>query len=251
MTEVRSDKKEKTMYKLPTAEEMLKAGMHFGHRTSKWHPKMAPYIFTSRNGVHIIDLSKTRKLLKKALDVLETAAEENKVILLVGTKTQVKETLKAVAIDAGVNYVCEGWMGGAITNFSVIKIAIQKYKKLVAEKESGQLEKYTKKERISIDKEIARLEKKVGGLTNLTKSPDLIFIWDIKEESTALTEAKKKDIPVIAICDTNANPKNVDYIIPANDDATKTIKMILGLVGEAIKQGKAKAAKATPVQTTK
>lgn len=231
------------MYKLPTVEEMLKAGMHFGHRTSKWHPKMEPFIFTSRNGVHVIDLSKTKKCLKSALEYLEKAASEDKTILLVGTKTQVKDKLKKVALDAGVPYVNEGWLGGAVTNFLVIKKAIKKYKTLLEEKESGKLDRYTKKERISIDKEILRLEKKVGGLVNLTKTPDVVFVWDIREEETALTEAKKKDIPVVAVCDTNVNPKNVDYIIPANDDATKTINMILALVGDAIKEGKNKIKK--------
>jgi len=228
------------MYKLPTVEEMLKAGMHFGHRTSKWHPKMEPFIFTSRNGVHVIDLSKTKKYLKSALEYLEKAASEDKVILLVGTKTQVKDPLKKLAIEIGVPYVNEGWLGGAVTNFNVIKKAIKKYKTLMEEKEDGRLDRYTKKERISIDKEISRLEKKVGGLVSLTKTPDVIFIWDVKEEDTALTEAKKKDIPVVAVCDTNVNPKDVDYIIPANDDATKTIKLILNLIGEAIKEGKSK-----------
>lgn len=237
------------MIKFPTVEEMLKAGMHFGHRTSKWHPKMAPYIFTSRNGVHVIDLSKTRKQLKIALDFIEKSVAEGKTILLVGTKTQVKDQIKKIAEEVGVPYVNEGWLGGALTNFAIIKKAISKYVTLRAEKEAGKLDKYTKKERLEIDREIARLEKKVGGLATLTKTPDLIFIWDIKEESTALTEAKKKNIPVVAICDTNVNPQNVDYVIPANDDATKTIKLILNMVAETIKSGKEKAK--APAQAVK
>lgn len=228
------------MTKLPTVEEMLKAGMHFGHRTSKWHPKMAPFIFGSRNGVHVIDLAKARIELKKALDYLEKSAAEGKTILLVGSKTQVKDTLKKTALEAGVPYVSEGWLGGTVTNFSIIKKAIKKYKTLSEERSGGKLEKYTKKERLEFDREIARLEKKVGGLVNLNKQPDVVFIWDIKKEDTALAEAKKKDIPVVAVCDTNVNPRGVNFIIPGNDDATKTIKLLMELVGEAIKAGKAK-----------
>lgn len=226
------------MQKLPTIEEMLKAGMHFGHRTSKWHPKMAPFIFTSRNGVHIIDLAKTRKMLARALEFIQKSAAEGKVILLVGTKTQVKNKLKETAIDAGMPYVSEGWLGGTITNYNIIKKAIKKYRTLMEERDAGKLEKYTKKERLEIDREIARLEKKVGGLVAITKTPDVMFIWDIKHEETALTEARKKNIPVVAVCDTNVNPDQVDCVIPSNDDATKTIKIILDLVGEAIKEGK-------------
>ncbi len=233
----------KYMTKLPTVEEMLKAGMHFGHRTSKWHPKMAPFIFGSKNGVHIIDLAKTRVELAKALDYLEKSAAEGKTILLVGTKTQVKDTLKNAALEAGSPYVSEGWLGGTVTNFSIIKKAIKKYKTLSEERSGGKLEKYTKKERLEFDREIARLEKKVGGLVNLNKQPDIIFIWDVKKEETALAEAKKKDISVVAVCDTNVNPRGVNYIIPANDDATKTIKLILELVSEAIKAGKERATK--------
>lgn len=232
------------MNKLPTVEEMLKAGMHFGHRTSKWHPKMAPFIFTSRNGVHIIDLAKARQALKTALAYIEKSAGEGKVIMLVGAKTQVKDQLKKTAVEAGVPYVADGWLGGTLTNFNVIKKAIRKYKTLLEEKESGQLEKYTKKERLEFDREIARLEKKVGGLVSLNKIPDIIFIWDIKEEKTALAEARSKNVLVVAVCDTNVNPEKVNYVIPANDDATKTIKIVLELVGEAIKAGKAKAEEA-------
>jgi small subunit ribosomal protein S2 len=228
------------MVKLPSIEEMLKAGMHFGHRTSKWHPKMAPYIYSERNGVHVIDLVQARELLGKALNVIEETIATNKVLLVVGTKPQVKEQMKKLAIDTNVSYVVEGWIGGVITNFAVVKKAIKKYRDLTTEKATGALTKYTKKERIKIDREIARLDKNVGGLVEMTATPDVMFVWDIKEEETAITEAKKKGIIIIGVCDTNVNPKNIDYIIPANDDATKTVKMILNLVEEAIKAGKAK-----------
>ena len=224
--------------KIPTIEEMLKAGMHFGHRTSKWHPKMEPFIFTSRKGVHIIDLEKTKKKIEQALNFIQQSVKEGKIILLVGTKTQVKKPLKGIADEIGIPYVTERWLGGTLTNFFVIKNLIKKYKNLLERKQTGKLEKYTKKERHDFDKEIAKLEIKVGGLVNLTKIPDALFIWDIKKEKTALVEANKKDIPVIAICDTNVNPEGVDYIIPANDDATKGVKLILGLVKETILEGK-------------
>lgn len=230
------------MIKLPTTEEMLKAGMHFGHRTSKWHPKMAPFIFGSRNGVHVIDLVKARKMLGAALEYLEKAASEGKIILLVGTKEQATKVLKETAIAADVPYVNEGWLGGSVTNFNIIKKAIKKYITLKTEKETGKLDKYTKKERLDIAREIARLEKKVGGLVSLNRVPDIVFIWDIKHEETAFKEAKKKKLPVVALCDTNVNPTGVDYIIPGNDDASKTIRLVMALVGEAIKAGKEKTA---------
>jgi len=226
------------MTKISTIEEMLKAGMHFGHQTSKWHPKMEPFIFSQRKGTHIIDLVKTRKKLKEALDFINQSVKEGKVILFVGTKTQVKKPLKRLAQETGMPYVSERWLGGTITNFFIIKTSIKKYKDLLQKRESGELAKYTKKERLEFDREIARLETNVGGLVNLTKIPDALFIWDVKKEKTALAEANKKNIPIIAICDTNVNPTRVKYIIPANDDATKTIKLVLRLVKETIEEGR-------------
>jgi len=228
---------------LPTVEEMLKAGMHFGHRTSKWHPKMEPFIFTSRNGVHIIDLTKTKKLLAEALDYIKQSVGQGKVILLVGTKMQVKEEIKKTALTTGLPYVAEHWLGGTLTNFAVIKNLIKKYKDLAEKRQMGKLDKYTKKERLEFDRKIAKLEVSVGGLVSLAKLPDVIFIWDIKKEKTALAEAKKKDIPIIAICDTNVDCSEVDHIIPANDDATKGVKLIIGLIKEAIEEGKDEAKK--------
>jgi small subunit ribosomal protein S2 len=226
-------------------EEMLKAGMHFGHRTAKWHPKMEPFIFGSRKGIHIIDLRKTQKMLAAALEYLKKEAKEGKSILLVGTKMQVKKTLKKTAEEAGMPFVSERWLGGFLTNFPVIRNLVKKFKDLVEKRDSGKLDKYTKKERLDFDREIAKLETNVGGLVSLTKAPDVIFIWDIKKEKTAFTEAVKKKIPVVAVCDTNVNPAGVKYIIPANDDATKGIKLVMELIKEAILEGKAEAAKKT------
>ena len=224
--------------KIPTVEEMLKAGMHFGHRTSKWHPKMEPFIFGSRKGVHIIDLRKTRELLGEALEYLKREAQAGKAILLVGTKTQVKNLLKKTAVETGMPYVSERWLGGLLTNFAVIRNLVRKHKDLIEKRNSGKLDKYTKKERLDFDREIVKLETNVGGLVSLTKTPDVIFIWDIKKEKTAFAEAKKKKIPLVAVCDTNVNPDGVQHIIPANDDASKGIKLVLELVGEAILEGK-------------
>ena len=228
------------MATIPTIEQMLKAGMHFGHRTSKWHPKMEPFIFTQRNNVHIINLVKTKKMLGAALEFIKKFSAEGKIILFVGTKMQVKKSIQNLAKETNMPYVTEKWLGGCLTNFLVIKKLIKKYNDLTADKNSGKLERYTKKERLDFDREIAKLEIKVGGLTDLNRLPDAIFIWDIKKEKTAIAEAKRKNIPIIAVCDTNANPAGINYIIPANDDATKTIKMILGLIKETIKEGKQK-----------
>ena len=226
--------------KLPSIEQMLKAGMHFGHRTSKWHPKMAPFIFTSRKGIYIIDLSKTRIKLKEALEFTEKLVAENKTILFVGTKNQVKVPLGELAKATNMPFVTGKWLGGFLTNFMVVKRSIRKYMDLVRQKESGKLDKYTKKERLNFDREIGKLDMKVGGLVNLTKLPDAIFVWDVRKERTAVAEARKKNIPIIAICDTNVNPELVNYVIPANDDATKTIDLVLDAFKETMLEAKKK-----------
>jgi small subunit ribosomal protein S2 len=231
------------MVKIPQLEEMLKAGMHFGHRTSKWHPKMEPFIFTKRNGVHIIDLRKTEKMLVSALEFLGKMAAEDKIVLFVGTKTQVKKPLERAAKDTNMPYVSGKWLGGTLTNFTIIKKVVKKYTGLLEEKESGQLSKYTKKERLDFDREIERLEMKVGGLVTLKRLPDALFVWDIKTEANAVMEAKKKNIPVAAVCDTNTDPTPIKYVIPSNDDATKTIKLLLNVIKDAMVEAKAKANK--------
>lgn len=232
--------------KLPKIEEMLKSGMHFGHNKSKWHPKMKKFIFDCRKGVYIIDLVKAQKSLENALNFLENLASEGKTVLFVGTKNQVKKPLKEMATELGMPYVVEKWLGGTLTNFAVIKKIIKKYTTLTEEKKQGKLQKYTKKERLNFDREIDKLEKKVGGLVTLNKIPDVLFVWDIKKEKTAIIEAKKKNIPTIAICDTNTNPDLINYPIPGNDDATKTITLILSSVKETIKN--AKTSSKTPLE---
>lgn len=226
------------MSNIPTIEEMLKAGMHFGHRTSKWHPKMEPFIFTKRNGVHIIDLMKSRQKLEEALNFMKKFAQEGKIILFVGTKMQVKKPLKEMAEEVGMPYVEEKWLGGTLTNFPIIKKMIKKYKDLLDDKKTGKLAKYTKKEQLDFDRETARLRMRVGGMADMNRLPDAIFIWDIKTEKTSVAEAKMRNIPMIAICDTNVNPTDINYPIPSNDDATKTIKLLLNVIKEAVLEGK-------------
>ena len=223
---------------VPKIEDMLQAGMHFGHRTNRWHPKMKPFIFTSKNGVYIIDLRKTQEKLREALEFMAKLVSEGKSILFVGTKSQVASTMKKVAEETGQPYIVGKWLGGYLTNFAVVKKSVKKYLDLIERRDTGKLDKYTKKERLNFDREIKKLEMRVGGLASLTKLPDALFIWDIKEEETAVREAQQKNIPMIAVCDTNVNPEEVNYPIPANDDSTKTIHLILETVKEALLEGK-------------
>lgn len=234
---------------LPSVEEMLKAGMHFGHRSSKWHPKMKPYIFSARKGVHIIDLVKSRENLDKAMTFITELTASGKNVLFVGTKPQVKVAIKKAALEMNMPFVCEHWLGGTMTNFAIIKKSIRKFKDLVEKRDAGKLSKYTKKEQLQFDRQIAKLDLAVGGLVDLNKLPDAIFIWDLKVEKTALAEAKKRNVPIIAVCDTNVNPDGIQYVIPANDDASKAIALILNVAKDAIAAGRAKAAKSASANT--
>ncbi|MFA5155164.1 MAG: 30S ribosomal protein S2 [Patescibacteria group bacterium] len=226
------------MIKVPKVEDMLKAGMHFGHRTNRWHPKMKQFIFTAKNGVYIIDLRKSQEKLQEALEFMAKLVGEGKNILFVGTKSQVAPHLKKMAVETGQAYVVGKWLGGYLTNFAVVKKSVKKYLDLIEKRETGKLEKYTKKERLDFDREIKKLEERVGGVSALTKLPDALFVWDIREEETAVREARQKHIPIIAICDTNVNPEEANYPIPANDDSTKTIALLLESIKSAILEGK-------------
>lgn len=225
------------MISIPKIEDMLKAGMHFGHRTNRWHPKMKQFIFTSKNGVYIINLKKTQEKLQEALEFIARMVAEGKSILFIGTKSQVSAPLKKMSQETGQAYVVGKWLGGYLTNFSMVKRSVKKYLDLIEKRDTGKLEKYTKKERLNFDREIKKLEERVGGVSGLTKLPDVLFVWDIKEEETAVKEARQKNIPIIAICDTNVNPEEVNYPIPANDDSTKTIEILLEAVRSAIVEG--------------
>lgn len=231
--------------------EMLEAGMHFGHRTFKWHPKMKPYIFEARKGIYIIDLEKTKSKLEEALTFIGKLAQEGKIVLFVGTKNQVKGPLEQAAKAMGMPYVSQRWLGGTLTNFPIIRNSIRLFQDLSEKKEQGKLEKYTKKERLQFDRRINKLSQTVGGLVVMNRVPDAVFIWDIKHEETALVEAKKKRIPIIAVCDTNVNPNGIDYVIPANDDASKAIIMIMKLIATTVEQAKTEAKASKEAETNK
>ena len=222
------------MINVPKVEDMLKAGMHFGHRTNRWHPKMKQFIFTSKNGIYIIDLKKTQEKMQEALEFMSKLVVEGKSILFVGTKNQVSEPLKKMAQEINQPYIVGKWLGGYLTNFIVVKKSVKKYLDLIEKRDTGKLEKYTKKERLNFEREIKKLELRVGGLTTLNKMPDALFIWDIREEDTAVKEAIQKNIPIVAICDTNVNPELTNYPIPANDDSTKTIKLVLDAIRDTL-----------------
>jgi len=219
-------------------DDLFAAGAHFGHRTNRWNPKMKPFIFEAKKGVYVIDLNQTYERLETALAYITKSVKEGKVILFVGTKNQVKKPLEEMAKVTGMPYVSGKWLGGYLTNFSVIRKTIKKYQDLISQRDSGRLDKYNKKEKLDIERTIKKLDGRVGGVSSLSKLPDVIFIWDIKEESTALVEAGKKNIPVIAICDTNVNPDGVAYPIPANDDSSKTAQLIMGAISETILEAK-------------
>jgi len=221
-------------------EDMMKAGLHFGHRVSKIHPKIKPYLYGVRNTIHIFDLEKGAKEFKKALKFIEKLVSEDKILLLVGTKIQVKDLVKNIAQECGLPYVNERWLGGTFTNFETIKRRVEYFKQLKKKKAEGQLEKYTKKERAKIDEELHILELKFEGIKDLERLPDAIFVLDMKKDALAIKEARRKGIKVIGIADTNADPSLADYFIPANDDAISSVKYILEKVKEVILNSKRK-----------
>ncbi len=219
-------------------EEMAEAGLHLGHRTSKVFPKMKLYIYGVRSSIHIIDLEKTAQKFKEALEFIQKLASENKTLLLVGTKVQINNLVKGFAEKHNLPYVTERWLGGTFTNFGSIKKRVDYLKDLEEKKEKGELEKYTKKERIKMDREIKKLETKIGGIKSLGGLPDAIFVFNMRKDDLAIKEARKKGIKVIAIADTNVDPTPADYLIPANDDAFSSVKYILEKVEKAIEKGK-------------
>ncbi|PIS05584.1 MAG: 30S ribosomal protein S2 [Candidatus Buchananbacteria bacterium CG10_big_fil_rev_8_21_14_0_10_42_9] len=225
---------------IPSLIDLLKAGAHFGHRPAKRHPKMSPFIFGVKSGVHIINVEMTQTKLKEAMDYLENVAAQGGMILFVGAKKQAKDIIKKHAEACGMPYVTERWLGGTVTNFDTISKLLQKYNKMVDQKKSGELGKYTKREQLDITREIEKLGVAVGGIKDMKKLPDALYICGLKEEKTALLEATKKKIPVVAITDTNTNPDKVAYPIPANDDAVKAIELITGLISQAVEAGRQK-----------
>lgn len=226
------------MVKLPTLLEMLQAGVHFGHKESRWHPKMKPFIFGGRNGIHIIDLEKTRSQLERALEYVRDTVARGGIVLFVGTKHQARDIIKREAEACGAPYVYGRWLGGTLTNFSEIMTLIRRYNDLAARKATGALAKYTKKEQARFAEEIEDMEAKVGGIKSIIRPPDALFVVDLRKEKTAVAEAQVKKIPIVALVDTNVNPELAAYPIPSNDDAVKTVEMMVRLVAEAVKEGK-------------
>jgi small subunit ribosomal protein S2 len=222
---------------LISMKALLETGVHFGHRTQKWHPKMKPYIFTERNGIHIIDLQQTVASLEAAYNLVRDTVAKRGVVLFVGTKRQAQETIQKEAERAGLPYVNQRWLGGTLTNWRTIKEQISELKRLEEGTLTGKFTVLTKKEQLMISRRVAKLNERLGGIRNMTKLPDLLFIIDVRREETAVEEANKLDIPVVALVDTNCDPSGVDYVIPSNDDAIRAIKLMVAKLADAAIEG--------------
>ena len=218
---------------------LLESGVHFGHRTNKWEPRMKPYIFTERNGIHIIDLQQTSKMLSTAYNVIRDIAANGGTVLFVGTKRQAQETVAEEATRCGMPYVTERWMGGMLTNWSTMHARIQELERLEKMRDNNELDRLTKKEGLLIGRQITRLTTRLSGTRTMKRRPDLIFIVDVGREEAAVHEANLLNIPIVAMVDTNCNPQDIDYVIPSNDDAIRAIKLLVAKVADAILEGKA------------
>ncbi len=219
-------------------KQLLEAGVHFGHQTRRWDPKMAEYIYQARNGIHIIDLQKTSKKIDEAYAFLKEQAEEGKTVLFVGTKKQAQECMKEAALRCGMFYIDQRWLGGMLTNFKTIRTRVQRLKDLETMQEDGTFDVLPKKEVILLKKEMEKLEKNLGGIKEMEEIPGVIFLVDPKKERLAILEAKKLNIPVIGLVDTNCNPEEVDYAIPGNDDAIRAVKLIADVMANAVIEGR-------------
>ncbi len=218
---------------------LLESGVHFGHRTHKWHPAMKPYIFTERNSIHIIDLQKTVKALEHAYNLVRDTVADGGSVLLVGTKRQAQETIQEEAIRAGMPYVTARWLGGMLTNWRTIRQRINELERLERMRDKGDFERITKKEALILTRQIERLEMLLGGIRQMARLPELLFVVDVRREETAIHEANLLNIPVIAMVDTNCDPRNVDFVIPSNDDAIRAIKLLVGKIADAAVEGRA------------
>lgn len=219
-------------------KQLLEAGVHFGHQTRRWDPRMAEYIFQARNGIHIIDLQKTSKKIDEAYRFIKEQVEEGKDVLFVGTKKQAQECVKEAALASGMYYVDQRWLGGMLTNFDTIQKRIQRLKDLETMQEDGTFDVLPKKEVIVLKKEMEKLERNLGGIKEMKKVPGVMFVVDPKKERIAILEARKLNIPVVGLVDTNCNPEDVDYVIPGNDDAIRAVKLITEVMGNAVIEGK-------------
>jgi small subunit ribosomal protein S2 len=218
---------------------LLESGVHFGHRTHKWHPAMKPYIFTERNSIHIIDLQKTVKSLEQAYNLVRDTVANGGTVLFVGTKRQAQETIQSEATRCGMPYVTVRWLGGMLTNWRTIRQRINELERLERMRDHGEFERITKKEALILSREIERLEMLLGGIRSMNGLPELLFVVDVRREDTAIHEANLLNIPVVALVDTNCDPRNVDYVIPSNDDAIRAIKLLVGKIADAVVEGKA------------
>ena len=219
-------------------KQLLEAGVHFGHQTRRWDPRMAEYIFQARNGIHIIDLQKTSKKIDEAYEFLREQAEEGKTVLFVGTKKQAQDCMKEAAEKSGMFYVNQRWLGGMLTNFDTIKKRVERLNQLEKMEEDGTFDVLPKKEVILLKKEMEKLDKNLGGIKEMTELPGVIFLVDPKKERNAVLEARKLNIPTIGLVDTNCNPEDVDYVIPGNDDAIRAVKLIADVMANAIIEGR-------------
>ena len=218
---------------------LLESGVHFGHRTPKWHPAMKPYIFTERNGIHIIDLQKTSKAVQQSYNLVRDIVSESGTVLFVGTKRQAQETVQAEAIRCGMPYVTVRWLGGMLTNWRTIRQRINELEKLERMRDKGEFDRLTKKEAMILSREIEKLEVILGGVRQMVRLPEALFVVDVNREATAIHEANLLNIPVVALVDTNCDPTHVDYVIPSNDDAIRAIKLLVSKMADAVLEGKA------------
>ena len=216
---------------------LLEAGVHFGHQTRKWNPKMKPYIFGARNGIYIIDLQNTVKLLKDAHNFIVRAVSEGGVVLFVGTKKQAQDSIVEEAERCGMFHICNRWLGGTLTNFQTIRKSINRLKELEEMKRDGSFSRYTKKEAMRMEKELAKLERTLGGIKDMDELPSALFIVDTRKEKIAVDEGKILGIPIVAIVDSNGDPENIDYVIPGNDDAIRSIRLLTSIIADACTEG--------------
>lgn len=231
------------MVTLPTLRELLEAGVHFGHKTSRWFPKMDRYIFGSKSSIHVINLEKTQEKLKETLDYLATEVKEGKTVAFVGTKKQAQGIIKKAAIDCGMPYVVERWLGGTLTNFEIIKRAINKLVDAKKISEGEGFQELKNRDKVKLIKEIVKRDKLVGGLVGLKKAPEILILFGVKDEQNAVAEARAKGVKTIGLVDTNANPDLVDFPIPANDDATKSLQLFANIFSKTVKENKTLAKK--------
>lgn len=229
-----------------TMRQMLEAGLHFGHQTRRWNPKMKPYIYGPRNGIYIVNLDMTMKLFRKAYQYMTDVVADGGYILFVGTKKQAQAIIKEEAERCGMYYVNHRWLGGMLTNFQAIRNSIDRLKKIESMQEDGSINRFPKKEILQMEKERIKLTRNVGGIKNMRSLPDVLFILDPRKEGIAVEEALKLGIPIVALTDTNCDPDGIDYVIPGNDDAIRAIKLICSLMAEAVQEGKARRGEETP-----